>query len=71
MSVKYLQLFWYQLDFCPLKPEIARFSIGLACVASVSVEFRSKELSDEKRGGGGAGKGGGGVRKRLQSNPGF
>ena len=26
MTVKYLKLLWYR--FCPLKPEIARFSIG-------------------------------------------
>ena len=42
-----------------------------ACVASVFVEFRSKELSHEKRGwgwGGGGGGAGGGVKKRLQSN---
>ena len=43
----------------------------VACVASVSVKFRSKELLHEKSGGEGEGGGeaGGGVRKRLQSNP--
>ena len=43
-------------------------SQSLACVASVSVRFRSKELNGViKRGGGGGG--GGEGRKRLQTNP--
>ena len=44
--------------------------LKIACIASVSVEFRSKELSHEKRGGRG-GEGGGGGPSFPSPTPSF